>query len=328
MDISIVIATYNRAPLLAKALSSITSQSLDRDISLEVLVIDNNSNDYTPLFVMEFARTSKVPIHYHFEPQRGKGFALNRGIQEAKGEVIVFTDDDIVADPLWLQHIVDCFRDYNCDCVGGRVVPEYPSNPPSWVVNCADDLIGPIVRYDYGQEVKEYRPTAMYEFLGANYAFKRSVFDEIGLFLTDIGPGRTFGGEDTEMIRRLWQAKKTLYYCGFALVWHPVDPKRMTLDYVARWNMSLGLCRVMSDERNMPEDLKYLFGYPTYLIRLIAKEALLLFFYMFNEKKFIRTWISLFINIGKAMQIRHFHLKLAKGALKHELFRERNYLHV
>jgi glycosyltransferase involved in cell wall biosynthesis len=325
--VSIIIATYNRIKLLLKALDSILTQEAS-GISFEVLVIDNNSTDSTRIMVESIANISEIPVKYFFEGSRGKGFALNKGIKEAQGEILVFTDDDVIAHPYWLKNIVECFDQYGCDSVGGRVLPDYPSQTPSWVIDNAKKLVGPIVCYDYGEEVKPYRKKLMYEFLGANMAIKKAVFDELGLFLTDIGPGKTLMGEDTQMLYRLSRAQKNLYYCGSALVWHPVDPKRMTLGYIAKWNMCLGLYRVIADERSMPANLKYFFGFPPYLLKIIAGQIGLLFFHVFDRNKFLDTWIELFINVGKLRQIKRFHMQLEKGAFRHELFCQCDHLHV
>src|SRR5437016_2203390 len=108
MQVSIIIATYNRFALLSKALDSILGQTVSENTGYEVIVIDNNSTDRTRQLVEEVANISKIPVKYFFESLRGKGFALNRGIQEAQGDILVFTDDDIVADKDWLANIVKC----------------------------------------------------------------------------------------------------------------------------------------------------------------------------------------------------------------------------
>ena len=324
---TVIIATCNRADLLVKALSSILDQKA-KGIRFEVIVVDNNSKDKTRDVVVAMAESTMVPLNYSFEPMQGKAFALNRGIKEAQGEIIVFCDDDIIADPHWLMNLVNCFETYRCDAVGGRVLPDYPQHTPQWIKTNAKFLVGPIVSYDYGNEVKIYQNKFMYEFLGANFAFKKSVFSELGMFRSDLGPGRTLMGEDTEMVSRLIKADKSLYYCGTALIWHPVDRKRMSLRYIAKWNMSLGYCRVIVDEKSRPEGLKYIFGYPRYLLKTIAGQIGMLIKNMFNRDIFIGIWIELFINIGKAKQIRRYRLKPQRKEVADEASREHSHLHV
>jgi glycosyltransferase involved in cell wall biosynthesis len=325
--VSIVIATYNRAELLSKALLSILNQKA-QGVFFEVIVIDNNSKDTTRVMVESLSKDTSVLLKYSFEPLQGKAFALNRGIKEAQGDIIFFSDDDIIADPQWLINMTRCFEMYDCDCVGGRVLPVYPAHTPQWIVDNRKALVGPIVYYDYGIEVKKYQEKLMYEFLGANYGFKKSVFNELGVFRTDIGPGRTLMGEDSEIMRRLIKAQKNIYYCGEALVWHPVDPKRMTLQYIARWNMGLGNCRVMTDEHSRPVILKYILGFPRYLLKIIAQQIGQLCIHVFNPNKFINIWIELFINIGKASQIRRYHLQTARKEIQNETISQHSHLYV
>ena len=324
--VSIIIATYNRALLLSKTLLSVLNQKAG-GVPFEVIVVDNNSKDKTRDMVESLSKDTSVLLRYLFEPLQGKAFALNRGIKEAQGDGILFIDDDIIVDPQWFINMTRCFEMYDCDCVGGRVLPVYPARTPRWVIDNAQALVGPVVYYDYGIETRKYQKEVMYEFLGVNYGFKRSVFNELGMFRTDIGPGHTLVGEDSEMMRRLIKAQKNNYYCGQALVWHPVDPKRMTLQYIARWNVGLGSCRIMTDE-SRPVSLKYILGYPRYLLKVIAQQIGQLCIYVFNPKKFINIWIELFINIGKARQIRRYHLQTTRKEIPYETSSEHNHLYV
>ncbi|MBF0490307.1 MAG: glycosyltransferase family 2 protein [Candidatus Omnitrophica bacterium] len=238
-DLSIIITTYNRALTLYNCIESILKQDLNNNFSYEVLIIDNNSTDDSQRVVESFSPKTNHKIKYFLENQQGKGFALNRGIKESCGDYLIFTDDDVIVDPQWLNNIIGCFITYNCDAVGGRVLPQYPLNTPRWIKDHSDILKGPIVMYDYGPETHKLEKP-MLEFLGCNFAFKKEIFKELGLFRTDIGPGKRIIGDDTEFVSRLIQNNKFLCYCGSALVTHPVDVKRMSLRYIAQWNISLG----------------------------------------------------------------------------------------
>ncbi len=306
--VSVIIATYNRAPRLQKALESIMCQQAG--VVFEILVIDNHSTDHTKSVVAEFAKTSDL-VHYVFEPQKGKCFALNTGIGRAKGDIIVFTDDDIVATPTWLNACLRCFETTDCDGVGGRILPQYPNSTPRWLVDNIQLLAGPIIIYDYGKETKKYQKP-MYEFLGANFAFRKHVFGKIGLFNTSIGPGTPSMGDDTEFVSRALKAGLTLYYCGEAVVWHPIEPNRMNLKYLAWWYMTLGRYRVISDPEAVLADIKYIFNCPLYLIRLIALQILGIVRYAFNQRKFLENWMQLFINCGRAAEIRQIRFKARK----------------
>lgn len=284
--------------------------------TFEVIIVDNNSNDKTRAvvesFIPIFQQTTTRNLRYTFEPQQGKSFALNRGILSAKGHILAFTDDDVVIDEKWLAAIQECFTVYSCDAVGGRVLPLYPAGIPQWIKDNSRLLVGPIVMYDYGEGTISYRKP-VYEFIGANFAFKKEVFIECGPFRTDIGPARGTTGEDCEYISRLHKMNRVLYYCGQALVWHPVDLKRANLQYIYKWNRQLGRYRFLVDEKGiLDETLVYVGGIPRYLIGEIIRSGLMLLLKAVNRTEFLKEWIRFSTNLGRASEMRRAYQEARK----------------
>jgi glycosyltransferase involved in cell wall biosynthesis len=115
---SVVIVTRNRPALLARALESLTRQTLAPD---EVVVVDNNSTvSYSQVFE-RFA--PRLPLKTVIEPKTGIPFARNRGLQEASGDIILFTDDDCEPEPQWVEELVRPFyRDPHIGAVGGPLI--------------------------------------------------------------------------------------------------------------------------------------------------------------------------------------------------------------
>jgi glucosyl-dolichyl phosphate glucuronosyltransferase len=105
MTITIIIATRNRAPLLAATLETLT-QLESPGVPFDVLVVDNGSTDDTRAVVAQVARSSAVPIVYLTEATPGKSHALNTALAHARGDVLVFTDDDVLPAPGWLASYV------------------------------------------------------------------------------------------------------------------------------------------------------------------------------------------------------------------------------
>jgi glycosyltransferase involved in cell wall biosynthesis len=311
MFASVIIATYNRCELLKKTLESLLAQQ-PKGQHFEVLVIDNNSKDKTKEVVESYVekfRQQSINLRYIFEPRQGKSHALNHAIAEAKGEILAFTDDDVVISDGWLNAIQECFKKYSCDVVGGRVLPLYPENTPQWIKDNCKLLGGPIVMYDYGEGVRRYQKPD-YEFIGANYAFKKEVFKEYGMFRTDIGPAQGITGEDCEIISRLNQLNKALYYCGPALVWHPVDLKRTNLKYISKWNVQLGRYRFLVDQKGqLDKKLVYIFGIPRYLLGAMVKGSLSLLTKWNNRSEFLKEWITLSNHWGHAIEARRAYQK-------------------
>ena len=98
-QISVLIATYNRAKILHDTLEAFT-HLISPPGGWELIVVDNNSNDATKDVCRAYANV--LPLKYLFEKRQGIGYAFNSGIRESKGDLIVFTGDDITPDPMWL----------------------------------------------------------------------------------------------------------------------------------------------------------------------------------------------------------------------------------
>src|SRR3989338_6735920 len=195
--ISVVICTHNRAKSLFKTLDSLFHQKNSGAFDYEVIVVDNNSQDDTRKIAESFASQYQGKLKDVFEPMQGKPYALNRGIREAKGGIIAFTADDVIVERGWIEMINDCFQKYACDGVGGMVLPLYPSETPSWIRENPHELAGVVVLCDLGKETKSFR-LEMGKLIGANFAFRKDVFEKSGYFRTDLIFGKAAIGEDVE----------------------------------------------------------------------------------------------------------------------------------
>ena len=239
MKISIIIATYNRSYSLVKMIGSLLAINTDISFDYEIIIIDNNSKDNTKEIVEAFILKDDK-VKYFFEAKQGKSYAMNAGINHANGEILAFTDDDVLLDKNWLLNIAHFSLEHDFDALGGKVLPLYPDNTPQWIKDCKDILNGPIVCHDYGETIKVYNDK-MLPFVGANIVIKLKVLKELGLFNPLIGVGTGAMGEDTEYFRRLQKANKKIYYNPSVLILHPVGIDRMNLLYFAKWNFGFGI---------------------------------------------------------------------------------------
>src|SRR5579872_1336099 len=98
IDITVIVCTYNRCELLRKALCSIAESRLSIGITWEILIVDNNSSDRTREVIEDFSRAGTCRVDYLFEPRPGLSNARNAGIQAARGDILVFTDDDVIVE--------------------------------------------------------------------------------------------------------------------------------------------------------------------------------------------------------------------------------------
>lgn len=303
MKISVVVATYNRCLLLKNTLEDLLHQE-KKGFQWEIIVVDNNSVDDTKTIVRSIQESFEGRLKYYFEPEQGKPFALNRGIKESSGDIIAFTDDDVRIDSKWLSNIIHCFDSYPCDGVGGKVVPIYPKKTPLWIKNNPRQAAGTVVIYDYGEGVKKFNEGEMDLFIGANYAFKKSVFKDCGAFRTDLTFGRIAIGEDLEFINRLLKTNAVLYYSGDAIVSHPVDLKRAGFIRMAQWHIALGrfCARMESETKN--QNFTYLAGVPRYIYKGAVEDFILMLLNFFDRLKFFKHYRSFFRYIGMIKEYR------------------------
>ena len=114
MDASIIVCSYNRADSLSQTLTALRQQHVNPEITWEVIIVDNNSNDHTRE-VVENAQRKWPELHYTLEPQQGLSHARNHGIKYASGDILLFTDDDVLPESEWLKTTLIGMEEYQAD---------------------------------------------------------------------------------------------------------------------------------------------------------------------------------------------------------------------
>ncbi len=274
MDISIIICTYNRSQSLYKTLESLECMIIPEGIDWEVLLVDNNSKDETRKVAEEFSRKGTINLKYLFERKQGKSFALNKGIESARGEIIAFVDDDVLMDKEWLTAVVKSVQKYqDYDGFGGRIISVWKTELPEWlaITGKYNSLRGTGYRRDDGCDDKEYSETENQVPCGANMFFRRRAIEENGFFRLDLGPkGKNLGAaEDTEYCSRMLQSGKKFMYIADALIYHQVEPEKLTKDYLTRWRYYCARSVVRC--KGLPENTTYYFNVPRYLIKQLLE---------------------------------------------------------
>jgi len=301
--VSIIICTHSRASVLPETLKSLLGQQLDGSFECEFLVVDNSPTGQMKAVLEPLYGSFGGRLRYLQEPVQGKSRALNLGINNARGEMIAFTDDDVIADPQWLLTLIRCLRERGCDGVGGRVLPVFPPETPQWIKDNPVKIAGGVVIYDYGDEEFRYDLTR-YPFIGANYVFQRNVFATCGFFRTDLGPGTPIMGEDTEFIERLVEKGKVLYYCGKAVIRHPVDLSRIGLRTMAVWHTRLGRFAALREIEKKAKISVYYFGIPRYLWKGIIIDGITGVCSVFDRIRFLDAWRAFFRKVGMIQEYR------------------------
>jgi glycosyltransferase involved in cell wall biosynthesis len=221
---TIVICTYNRAALVARAIGDALAEAYHA--GAEVLVVDNASTDDTPALLARLARRSPG-LRLAHEPHLGLSAARNRGLAEARGEVTVYLDDDAVPEPGWLAALLRPYDARQVAAVGGRIRLHFPSPPPSWLT---PSLYGAFSAYDRGDEPRVLRYGRDEYPYGANISFRTVAARAAGGFSTRLGPhGRTeLLHDETDLCFRLEHAGGEIHYAPDAIVQHWVLPERIS----------------------------------------------------------------------------------------------------
>jgi glycosyltransferase involved in cell wall biosynthesis len=244
MQFSLAICTYNRARLLAQALESLAHCEQPEGV-WELLLIDNNSRDDTRAVAESFA--TRLPLRYLFEPAQGLSAARNRALREHRGDLLLFTDDDLRFDADWLRSYSKAFAEQpQADWFGGRIRPLWPVASPRWLKDEGMPLIdGLMVRYDLGSESRAFCAADSLPF-GASFALRRGAIAQAGEFRLDLGvvagtPGR---GEEAEYLSRLRRAGAQGFYVGASTAWHWQHPERFRWRYLYRHGIQKGVAEV------------------------------------------------------------------------------------
>lgn len=225
---SVVFATRDGARTLRPMLEALCG--LDTPPSAyEIIAVDNGSRDDT-VDVLE-SYTSRLPIRVLSCPSPGKNAALNLGVGQATGDLVVLTDDDVLPAPDWLS----AFRDLSAahpgvSVFGGRIVPEWPSVPPDWVL----DQVDLAVCFAIHAETMEESRTAPWLIWGANMMVRGVVFGQGFRFHEGLGPsaGEYIMGGETEFVFRLLAAGHRSLVSPRPEVRHMIRQQQLTEEWL------------------------------------------------------------------------------------------------
>ena len=221
-DVSVVVCTRDRPASLLTTLRSVLDASPG---PLEVLVIDSAPSTAGAKDVV--LKLDDPRVRYVHEPVPGLSRARNRGLEEARGEIVAFTDDDVRVDAGWLRGLKRGFAQApDVACVTGLVAPAELETAPQqmfesgvgWTADCSEriwaasapppgDVLFPYTAGRFGT--------------GANFALRREPARAVGPFDEALGAGTPCGGgEDLDMFLRVLLHGFKLAYQPTALVWH------------------------------------------------------------------------------------------------------------
>lgn len=233
LDISVLIATYNRAEILLRTLESITV--LERTgLSVEFVVVDNNSSDHTKQVIESF--TERLPVRYLFEPNPGQNCARNRALEDVElGRLVVFTDDDVEPGKDWLKAIVSISERWpEYSVFGGKIYVVWPNiRIPEWAhIPHVKSLC--FAEHNYAESKCVYAPR-QYPFSG-NFWVRRDLLANGRRFDERIGPrpGGYIMGSESSFLQKLSEDGYRMVYSPEAVVGHRVLRQQISIGNVLR----------------------------------------------------------------------------------------------
>jgi glucosyl-dolichyl phosphate glucuronosyltransferase len=265
MTISVIVATYNRAGLLAECLQHLSRQNFIRGD--ELIVVDNGSTDDTARVIADAQDLFSIPLRHLVEPRPGKSRAIGTGLCVARGDVIAFTDDDVDVDPSWVDSIRDVMSDPGIALAGGPVTPRWEMPPPRWLraaVRTYSRLVAPLGLLNYGSESFPLGPRAV---LGANLVVRAEVLRKLGGYASHVGKlrGTLLSGEDHDLCIRVQEAGFRAVYWPELRVTHWVPASRMRRAYSLSWFYWSGITHATLKAAERPEH--EVLRVPRYFIR-------------------------------------------------------------
>jgi len=245
IELSVIIPTFNREVYLKEALKSIISQTFDKT-HYEIIVVENGSTDNTRAAINNLNKIDNNRIRYYYESQPGLHIGRHRGAKEARGEILVFCDDDIIAESTWLEGIYESFQDPEVMLVGGKIMPLYEGEVPDWLdsfwaVNEYGRTLGYLSLLDFGDEVKEVPAYYVY---GCNFSIRKDVLFELGGFNPDSFHQDLIrfrgDGESALSLKIMERGYKTMYNPK-ASVKHCIPKERLTVEYFCKRSFNQGI---------------------------------------------------------------------------------------
>lgn len=269
MRVTVAICTWNRPALLDRTLAALGDVRVPAGLGWEVVVVNNAGTAATDAVVLRNA--NRLPVRVVAEPTPGLSHARNRAVEESAGDLIVFTDDDVLVEPDWLAEYVAAAERFPAAGVfGGTVEPWFPAAPPRWVTRHLPRLADVFAVRRLGSGVRPLAPGE--DVYGANMAFRRAALAGVRF---DPNFGRTrddmVNGEETDAIRRVLAAEWGGVWVGPARVRHYVPPERTTPGYVRRYFAGVG--RTVQRRAGLPDAaVPRVFGAPRWMVRRYAAE--------------------------------------------------------
>lgn len=237
--LTVIICTYNRAKYIGPLLESLAANTLPKS-EYEILLVDNNCQDNTREICERFAATHPdLTFRYEVETEQGLSAARNCGIRHAHGDLLVYVDDDALVDNHYLQDYVSYFAAHpDVMALGGPIEPLYETAEPKWMTRYTKALL--TAWMNYGDKPREY-PKGRYPG-GGNAAYRKAVFEKVGLFNTKLGRkgNLLLASEEKDIFDKMHMLGMKVMYIPEPVLHHSIPQAKLEDDYFNRLTLQIG----------------------------------------------------------------------------------------
>lgn len=212
MKATIIIPTYNRADVILRSLETWARQTIPAT-DFEVIVVDNNSTDNSAQLIWKYIKEFSN-FTYYKEIKAGSTSARHAGAKLAKGDILIFCDDDGLFNEGCIEAVLDVYK-FNPEvaAVAGKIEIKWDAEAPDWIAPY-EFMLG---KLDYGAEIKYGKDLYLN---GGIFSIRKSVFEELGGFNPDLIGNYLVGDGDTGLVIKLHEAGKLIGWTPFAVMKH------------------------------------------------------------------------------------------------------------
>lgn len=245
--VSIIIPTYNRSKMLRITLDSFIIQDYGME-NFEIIVSNNNSIDDTGSVIKEYTEEYDN-VSTIFVEQQGVHYARNQASLQAKGEILYFTDDDMIADVSLLSNLVKVFSlDTKIGVATGKIIPRFDREPPAWVKR---DLINSLLSLtDRNRTESLIVSENDIDVYSCHQAIKRELFFNAGGFNPENTAGVWIGDGETGLNIKIKKHGAYFAYISNSIIEHIIPEKRTTFRYLVNRIGNEGYCNAYTEYRN------------------------------------------------------------------------------
>ena len=248
--LTVIFTSFNGELTVGRMLAALCDLA-PPDGGWKLVAADNCSTDRTGEIMRSFQ--GRLPITVISVNARGKNRALNQAINHVGGDLVVFTDDDVIPDRQWLRKLEECAREHPAhQMFSGPILPHWPREPDRWILESVY-LEMAFALSDPALKDGEIPPESVW---GPNMVIRRTLFAQGLRFSTNIGPDGTNAymmGSETEFTRRVAKTGAKAWFCASATVQHMIRENQLSEDWILQRYFRHGRSAYFFADRGPPD---------------------------------------------------------------------------